>query len=435
MTAPRSENSRREFIRRSAHLAALLGVGTPLLQACGGGDDDDDTAAGSDPGSASASSTASGSSTGVTTPSAGSATVPTFESTGREVTESIADGLEPEAGPLRIVNYADYVNPDVVADFEAKYGVKVEITTIDSDAEMLQKVASGAIKVDLNHSMASTSINRLIRGGLIQPLNKTYLTNFGNVLPVYNDPWYDPGATYSAPYTFFGTGIGYRSDRIDAAQIEEWGWNTLWNASEFKGQCSVLEDEREAFAMAMMRKGNFDINTTDQAVIDQALADLTELIDLVNVKVNITGYTDIPEGTTSIAHTWSADMITAQAYLPEGTTADVLGFWHPPTEQYTVANDSMGVMADAANPVLAHLYIDFLLDNDVSEKNFSWVGYLPALSKLDADYVIAQGYVPENLRNCVPTNDDIAKGLRYLPLGDEGDKQYEDAWSKFLAGA
>jgi spermidine/putrescine transport system substrate-binding protein len=94
----------------------------------------------------------------------------------------------------------------------------------------------------------------------------------------------------------------------------------------------------------------------------------------------------------------------------------------------------MGVMTNAENPVLAHLYIDFLLDNAVAEKNFSWVGYLPALTKLDADYVIGAGYVPDNLRSCVPTNDDIAKGLRFEALGPEGDAQYEAAWSKFTAG-
>ena len=224
---------------------------------------------------------------------------------------------------------------------------------------------------------------------------RRYLTNFGNVLPAFNDPWYDPGATYSVPYTFFGTGIGYRADRIDPAQVEEWGWDTLWNATEFKGQCSILDDEREAFAMAMLRKGITDINTTDQAVIDQALADLTELIDLVNIKVNIKGYKDIPEGTTTIAHTWSADLIGgACRTCPRAPAPTVLGFWHPPTETYVVNNDSMGVMADAENPVLAHLYINYLLDNDVAEKNFSWVGYLPALTKLDADYVIDAGYVP-----------------------------------------
>ena len=147
----------------------LLGAGVPLLQACGGDDDE--------------------------------------RSQVRRPT--IADGLEPEKGPLRIINYADYVNLEVIADFEAKYGVKVEITTIDTDTEAITKLASGAIKADVHHSMAGTSIGNLIAGGLIQPLNKSYIPNFANVIETFNDPWYDPGATYSVPYTFFGTGIGY----------------------------------------------------------------------------------------------------------------------------------------------------------------------------------------------------------------------------------
>ncbi|MEQ1699840.1 MAG: spermidine/putrescine ABC transporter substrate-binding protein [Ilumatobacteraceae bacterium] len=387
-------SSRRDFLARSAQMGVLLGAGVPLLQACGGSD--------------------------------GERT---------KVSKGIADGLQPEAGPLRLVNYADYVNLEVIADFESKYGVKVEITTFDTDTEATTKLASGAIKGDVHHSMASTSIGNLVAGGLLQPLNKSYLTNFGNVISSFNDPWYDPGAAYSVPYTFFGTGIGYRTDRIDPALVESQGWDTIWNATDFKGQVSVLDDEREAFTMAMLRKGITDINTTDQAIIDQALADVTELIDLVNVKVNIEGYKDIPEGTTTIAQTWSADLITGAAgYLPEGVTDEVLGFWHPPAGQYVVTNDSMGVLANAEHPVLAHLYLNFLLDNDVAEKNFSWVGYLPAITKLNADYVIAGGYVPEHLRNCVPTDEEIAKGLYMKPLGAAGEKLYEDAWAKFTAG-
>ena len=272
--------------------------------------------------------------------------------------------------------------------------------------------------------MASTSIGNLIAGGLVQPLNKSYLTNFPNVISTFNDPWYDPGATYSVPYTFFGTGIGYRTDRIDPALVEAQGWDTIWNATDFKGQVSVLDDEREAFTMAMLRKGVTDINTTDQKIIDQALADVSELIDLVNVKVNIEAYKDIPEGTTTVAQTWSADLIAGAAgYLPEGVTDEVLGFWHPPAGSYVVTNDSMGVLSDAQSPVLAHLYLNFLLDNEVAEKNFSWVGYLPAIAKLDADYVIGAGYVPEHLRNCVPTNDEIAQALYLKPLGATGDAQ------------
>jgi spermidine/putrescine transport system substrate-binding protein len=388
-------SSRREFLARSAQLGVLLGAGVPLLNACGG----------------------------------------SSSSSGGPVTKTIADGLEPEKGPLRIINYADYVYADVVADFEKQYGVKVEITTIDTDSEATAKLASGAVKVDLHHSIATSTVPNLIKGGLLQPLNRSYLTNFGNVLAAFDDPWYDPKAAYTVPYTFFGTGIGYRADRIDPADVEAQGWDAIWNATAFKGQVSVLDDEREALVMAMLRKGLTDVNTTDQKVIDQALADLTELIDSVNVKVNIEGYKDIPEGTTTIAQTWSADLIAGAAgYLPEGVTSDVLGFWHPPSEQYVVSNDAMGVLADAENPVLAHLYMNFLLDNAVAEKNFSWNGYLPALTKLDADYVIGAGYVPENLRSCVPTNDDISKGLKFTTLGPDGDALYEAAWSKFTAG-
>ncbi len=385
--------TRRRFIGQSIGAGVMIGAGLPILQGCG-------------------------------------------DKTGsKKAAEPIADNLEPEEGPLRIVNYADYVSPEVIADFEKEFGVKVEITTIDSDTEMIQKLGSGAIKADVNHSMSSDSIDRLIAGGLIQPINKSYLTNLGNVVPELQDPWYDKGSVYSVPYTYFGTGLAYRADRVDPAQIEEWGWNTLWNAAEFKGQCSILDDDREAFTMAMLRKGITDINTTDKATIDQALADVTELIDLVNVKVNITGYTDIPEGATTIAHTWSADMITGfLGYMPEGVGPEVLGFWHPPAGSYVVTNDSMGVVANAQNPVLAHRYINYLIDNDVAEKNFGWIGYLPAVAKLDADYVIDAGYVPENLRSCVPTADEIAKGLEYEPLGD-GDALYDEAWSRFLAGA
>jgi spermidine/putrescine transport system substrate-binding protein len=389
-------HSRRQFLARSAQLGVLLGAGVPILGACGGDD--------------------GGSSSG-------------------KVTDPIADGLEPEPGPLRIVNYADYVSPDVIADFEREFGVKVEIATFDSDAEIVAKLASGAVKADVHHSMANTSIGKLIAGGLVQPLNRSYLTNRGNVLSAFDDPWYDAGSAYSVPYTFFGSGIGFRADRIDPATVAEQGWDTVWNATEFKGQVSVLDDDREAFVMAMLRRGITDINTEDQSIIDQALADVIELIDLVNVKVNIEGYKDVPEGTTTIAHTWSADMVAgAASYLPEGVGPEVLGFWHPPSEQYVVTNDSMGVLTGAASPVLAHLYINYLIDNAVSEKNFSFVGYLPALTKLDADFVIAQGYVPENLRNCVPTNDDIALGLSFRALSSEGEQRYERAWSTFNAG-
>lgn len=385
--------TRRRFIGQSIRFGAILGAGVPILQACGGGDDSEGA-----------------------------------------VTEPIADGLEPEAGPLRVFNFADYVNPDVVAAFEAEYGVKVEITTFDVDAEAINKLATGAVEVDLHHSCSPSTLDRLIAGGLLQPLNASYLPNRANVLDSFQDPWYDRGSIYTVPYTVFSTGIGYRADMIDPAIVEEKGWDIFWDPT-YKGVTSILDDYREGIALALLRKGITDVNTTDTDLINQASDDLRELTGLVNVKVNIEGYKDVPEGATHLAHTWSGDMLAgAASYLPEGTDASVLGWWYPADGVGVVGNDCLAVTANAKNPVLAHLYINFLLDRTRAEENWYWNGYLPPIKGLDAEYLVGQDLTPENLRSAVLSDDVIAKGLRYEPLDIETDKVWEAAWSRFTAG-
>ncbi|MDP9464669.1 MAG: extracellular solute-binding protein, partial [Actinomycetota bacterium] len=245
-----SRSTRRQLIGGSARIGLALACGVPLLQACG----DDGGSSG-------------------------------------KQTEPIKDGLSPEAGPLRILNYDAYVSPDIVAAFEAEYGVKVEITTFTTDDEVITKLASGAFDADLHHSAATDTLFKLVESGLIRPLNKTYLTNIGNIVASLRDPDYDKGGVYTVPYTVFGSGIGFRADKVDPASVS---WETLWNP-EYKGVTSVLDSAREGLAMAMMRKGLTDVNTSDAAVIKQAGEDLGELTNLMNIKVDIEGYHTIPE--------------------------------------------------------------------------------------------------------------------------------------------
>ncbi|MEP7201886.1 MAG: spermidine/putrescine ABC transporter substrate-binding protein [Ilumatobacteraceae bacterium] len=343
-------------------------------------------------------------------------------------TEAIKDGLKPEAGPLRIFNYDSYVSPDIVSAFEAKYGVKVEITTFTTDDEAVTKLASGAVDVDLHHSASTTTLFKLVETGLVQPLNKTYLGNIGNVAASLRDPYYDKGAVYTVPYTVFSTGIGFRADKVDAASVS---WDTLWDP-QYKGVTSLLDDSREGLAAAMLRKGLTDVNSADPTIIKQAGDDLGELTNLMNIKVEIEGYHTVPEGSTTVAHVWSGDMLNAQYYLPEGTGAEVLAYWQP--SPGTIANDTMCVLSKAKNPVLAHLFMNELLDTTNAQTNFGYVGYQPAVEGLGAQELIDAGLVPENLRSCVLTNDQITNGLRYLALSADVEALWNDAWSKFRAG-
>ena len=381
--------TRRQVIGGSTRWGLALAVGLPLLQACG-----------SDSGSS-----------------------------GGKNTSAIKDGLKPEAGPLRILDYDAYVSPDILAAFEAKYNTKVEITKFTTDDEAVSKLASGAVSVDLHKSAGTSTLFKLVDSGLIQPLNKSYLPNIGNVVASLRDPYYDKGGVYTVPYTVFGTGIGFRADRADPASVS---WDTLWDP-QWKGVASVLDDVREGLAMAMMRKGLTDVNTGDPAVIKQAGEDLGELTNLMNIKVEIEGYHTIPEGATTIAQTWTGDMLGALQYLPDGTTSDVLGYWLP--EPAVINNDVMCVMSKAKNPVLAHLFIDYLLDKTNSIANFQFVGYQPAIDGVDGQSLIDQDLVPENLRSCVLSSDQIGKGYRYLQLSTDVEALWEDAWSKFTAGA
>jgi spermidine/putrescine transport system substrate-binding protein len=109
-----------------------------------------------------------------------------------------------------------------------------------------------------------------------------------------------------------------------------------------------------------------------------------------------------------------------------------LGYWQP--NPAVVNNDTMCILSKAKNPVLAHLYINHLLDKTNAQTNFEFVGYQPAIEGLGAEELIAAELVPENLRSCVLTNDQINSGYRFLELSADAEALWDDAWSKFNAG-
>src|SRR6476469_5716541 len=112
--------------------------------------------------------------------------------------QPIADGMQPEKGPLLLYNYADYIGPQVVKSFEAKYGVDVKVSTFNDTDEAITKIRTGAVPYDI-YFPSYDQIARLVTAGLVRPLNHSYLGNLGNVWETFQDPWYDGGAQYSVP--------------------------------------------------------------------------------------------------------------------------------------------------------------------------------------------------------------------------------------------
>ena len=76
---------------------------------------------------------------------------PAPEATGNVDTAPAADGVDRSklAKELYFYNWTDYVDPQILADFEAEYGVKVILDTYDANEDMIAKVAAGGSGYDI----------------------------------------------------------------------------------------------------------------------------------------------------------------------------------------------------------------------------------------------------------------------------------------------
>ena len=343
---------------------------------------------------------------------------------------AIEDGLEPESGTLKIFNYSDYLAPGVLKAFGEEYGVEVEVTTFNSMDEAVAKLRTGQASFDVFFPTPDI-LGKVVAGKLLQPLNHSYLPNLDNVWPQLRDPFYDLGSRYTVPYTVYTTGIGYRADEVETFPAN--GYDILWD-EQYLGESHILDDGREAIGMALLRAGVEDVNTEDSDTIRAAGDALHELIDAVHVKIDINAYTELPESRATVHQCWSGDPISAQYYLPPDVSTDVLGYWYPTDEPGMVGSDTMAVMAGAENPVLGHHFLNYLLDEQNSLRNFGWVGYQPALEKFTPRYLSDQGYVPTNLESAVVTLEQYKTGHQLLQLSATGRALWDEVWATLKSG-
>ncbi|MEO8328986.1 MAG: spermidine/putrescine ABC transporter substrate-binding protein [Candidatus Nanopelagicales bacterium] len=407
---PRPQLYRRDVLRGGMWLAAGA-TAMPLLSACGG---DTQTPAG-------------GASQYPLARPDNPVTLPIFDDN-----QPIADNMQPEdVGVLKVLNYADYMAPGVKNDFKEKYGAEVQVTPYNNYDEMLNKLNAPGAEFDVVFPGPSV-LSRMVYGKLLQPFNLSYIPNVKNVWPVYQDPWYDQGSQYTVPYTVYTTGIGYRADVVSDPSE---GYKMLWNA-EYAGKVGVIDDSGEALSMAMLAWDiTDDINTGDPTIINAAKDKLIELVELVDVKIDITQYETIATGKFSVHQAWSGDLLAAHWYLPKGVSADVLGYWVPEANaERVIGNDNIAIPKSSPSPVLAHTFLNYILDLDVAEKNFNWNGYQPPMDKLNANYLIDKGYIADNLLSAVVVPDDFDQGIQFYEQPVAVQNLWLQAFQEFKSG-
>jgi spermidine/putrescine transport system substrate-binding protein len=418
-----SDTTRRTFIRRAGLAAASLAV-PGVLEACGST---------TPPGSSTPSGTAAAASAPV-----GPGGLP-LARPDRPVTlpiyadnKAIASGMTPEAGPLQFYNWDSYINTDVVKAFEKKYGVKVQISTFTTIDEAVAKISSGAVQFDV-FVPELVFLERLVVGKVLQPINLSYIPNLAaNVWPSLHSPWYDVGSRYTVPYTIYTTGIGWRSDKLpgfDPTALAN-PWSALWSEGpKISGKVGLLDDQHEGLSMGLLHNGITDVNTEDPAHIKAAENSLIQLVNSANLKFDTNEYQHLADGSLWLHQAWSGDMASVPTYAPQGTKPSVFQYWWPADGRGPINNDTFAILKGAKNPVLAHMFLNHVLDTKQVFSNFTYTYYQQPINAMTPESLIQRGLIPPNLRTTIIREPQLGNGLVQGPLSDKGEVLWENAWA------
>lgn len=333
-----------------------------------------------------------------------------------DATAKAAPAAEPKE--VFFCNWSEYIDPTVLDDFTKATGIKVIYSTYDSNESLYAKLkVAGAGGCDV--IVPSTYfVSKMIKEGLLAPLDKAKLPNLKHLDPALMNGAYDPDNVHSVPYMWGLSAIAVDSRRIDPKTISAWA--DLWKP-EFRGQILLLDDVRETFAVALRSLGHSG-NSTDPAQIEAAYKRLAELAPRVKKFDSESPKDAFLQGDVAIGMLWNGE-----AYLAQQENPNIVLVY--PVEGAVMWVDSLAIPKNARRPLNAHALINFLHTPDVSRRNSEEVGYgTPNLAaKALLDPAVAGNTI------AYPPAEVLAKAELQVDIGDTI-TVYEGYWQQVKGG-
>lgn len=324
------------------------------------------------------------------------------------------------SGPQKVViyNWTEYIPAAVLDQFTKETGIQVEYATYESNEAMYAKIK---LMDGKGYDLAVPStfyVEKMRKEGLIQPIKKDLLSNYGNLdANMMNKP-YDPNNEFSVPYLWGATSIAINGNDVDASQITKWA--DLWKP-EYAGKLMIMDDVRDNFYVGL-RVAGFQNNSTNEEEIKAAYEQLKALWPNIKVINSDSPKTPLIQGNVSIGAIWNGEAYMAQQEM------DNLQYVYP-EEGAVLWVDSFVIPKGAANLENAHKFIDFMLRAESAKAAIEELGYA-------APNTAGIALLDEELRNnktVFPDAEDIAKGSFHQDLGDTI-LVYEKYWELLKAG-
>ena len=263
---------------------------------------------------------------------------------------------------LNLYSWADHFDPVLVEEFEQQYNCRVNYDTFGNNEELFAKIKAGGAQYDLilpSDYMVAT----MLKLDMLEEFNLDNIPNAQNLTPDLRYPSYDPSGKHSLVYTWGITGIIYNTRYI---KEQPQHWADLWNP-QYEGRLVLMNDCREVMGMALKKNGHSN-NSTNPQEVREAFLDLKQLSPLV-----LAYDTDTIKQKFIADEGWIGTIWSGDASFVHKENKDIA--FVIPEEGTVIWADTFAIPKGAKHKELAEQFINFFYGDEISARNYEYVGY------------------------------------------------------------
>lgn len=268
---------------------------------------------------------------------------------------------------LRIYGWKDYIDPQVLEDFQTQTGITVDYQAFTNSDELL-----AALAADTDYDLVMPShfmLDRLITEGRLAPLDTARLQHYASL-----DPWLlstlagIPAANrHSVPYLWGSIGLVLNPQLAQSHYVGALpnSWRLLFEADQAAQLSScglgLLDAAEETSSLLLNYRGRRLSASSDRQLLRQ-MQKLEPIAPMLRSLDNWAFVDELIAGRLCLAMAWSGHAVRAM----EGN-AQLR--YQIPDEGAAIYIDTLAIPSHAANPQLAYRLIDFLIDPPVAIRN------------------------------------------------------------------
>jgi len=262
------------------------------------------------------------------------------------------DGYEGQT--LQLFNWADYIADDTVSNFEEACGVTIEYSVFGTNDQLLTTLQAGNAAYDIVVP-SITQIPNFAELGLIQPLDHSLIPNIADLTVIIPDMPIDPNNEYSAPYQWGTIGIAYDNTIVDTPITS---WDDFF---AYDGRVAWLNDSQIFLKIALIKLG-YPYSSLDEAQIHEAADYL-----LTVPQSDIFAITDNEQADLLLRGEVDAIIVQSRGAANVISECECDDFTYVlPSDGFIPYSDVLAIPANAPNPALANVFIDYILNPQVN---------------------------------------------------------------------